>query len=67
MQWYTKMGRRVWPFEVKNFFIRDRRVENGPTVEALWGQPQHAEEESMVIEKVKPRIPKLRTPETTAA
>jgi anaerobic magnesium-protoporphyrin IX monomethyl ester cyclase len=48
MQWYTRMGRRVWPFELYNFFFRDRRVEDGPTLEAMWGAPQAHEERSMV-------------------
>jgi anaerobic magnesium-protoporphyrin IX monomethyl ester cyclase len=49
MQWYTRMGRRVWPFEMKNFFFRDRRVKDGPTVQAMWGAPQSHEEQSMVV------------------
>lgn len=49
MRWYTRMGRRVWPFEVKNFFLRDRRTATGPTVEAMWGAPQSSEEQSMVV------------------
>jgi anaerobic magnesium-protoporphyrin IX monomethyl ester cyclase len=49
MQWYTRMGRRVWPFEVKNFFLRDRRIDDGPTVEAMWGAPQAHEERSMLV------------------
>lgn len=47
MRWYTRMGRRVWPYEIRNFLFRDRRVTDGPTVEAFWGAPQDAEEESM--------------------
>jgi anaerobic magnesium-protoporphyrin IX monomethyl ester cyclase len=54
MQWYSRMGRRVWPFELKNFFLRDRRTEAGPTVEEMWGAPQAHEEKSMVLS------PKLR-------
>ena len=41
------MGRRVWPFELKNFFFRDRRLWNGPIVAEFWGAPQDAEEQSM--------------------
>lgn len=48
MRWYTEMGRRVFPFEVKNFFFRDRRVSDGPTLAEFWGAPQDAEENSMV-------------------
>jgi len=49
MQWYTRMGRRVWPFELRNFFLRDHRTTIGPTVEAMWGAPQAQEEESMAV------------------
>ena len=41
------MGRRVWSYELKNFFFRDRRSANGPTLEKFWGKPQDAEERSM--------------------
>ncbi len=51
MQWYTRIGRRVWPFEVKNFFFRDRRTENGPSVEQMWGAPQEHEEQPLVLER----------------
>ncbi len=47
MHWYTQMGRRVWPYELKNFFLRDRRLTAGPTLRAFWGDPQDAEEQSM--------------------
>jgi anaerobic magnesium-protoporphyrin IX monomethyl ester cyclase len=46
MRWYTKMGRRVWPHEIRGF-LRDRRLGNGPTVAQFWGASQEAEEESM--------------------
>jgi anaerobic magnesium-protoporphyrin IX monomethyl ester cyclase len=46
MRWYTRMGRRVWPHEIRGF-LRDSRVRDGPSVAAFWGQPQEAEEESM--------------------
>ncbi len=49
MRWYTKMGRRVWFFEWKNFVFRDRRISDGPTLAAFWGGPQDAEEEAMVV------------------
>lgn len=47
MRWYSEMGRRVWPFELKNFFFRDRHLRNGPTVGEFWGAPQDLEEQSM--------------------
>lgn len=46
MRWYTQMGRRVWPYEIRNFF-RDPLVKNGPSVAEFWGAPQDAEENSM--------------------
>jgi anaerobic magnesium-protoporphyrin IX monomethyl ester cyclase len=48
MRWYTRMGRRVWPHEIWNFFVRDRHTRNGPTLAEFWGAPQDAEEESML-------------------
>jgi anaerobic magnesium-protoporphyrin IX monomethyl ester cyclase len=50
MRWYTEMGRRVWLYEIRNFFLRDRRTRNGPTVEQFWGSPQDHEEKSMVVQ-----------------
>ena len=46
MCWYTQMGRRVWPHEIREF-LRDRRLKHGPTVAGFWGSPQRNEEESM--------------------
>jgi anaerobic magnesium-protoporphyrin IX monomethyl ester cyclase len=46
MRWYTQMGRRVWPYEIRNFF-RDPLRTDGPTVAAFWGAAQDGEEESM--------------------
>jgi anaerobic magnesium-protoporphyrin IX monomethyl ester cyclase len=45
MLWYSQMGRRVWPYEVANFFFR-RRTRSGPTLSAFWGAPQQTEEYS---------------------
>jgi len=61
MRWYTRMGRRVWIHEVLNFFFRDRRLKNGPTVREFWGEPQDAEEQSMVIE-IEPPKPVIESP-----
>src|SRR5262249_25925113 len=46
MRWYTRMGRRVWPHEMRGF-MRDRRLKDGPTVAQFWGAPQHTEEYTM--------------------
>jgi anaerobic magnesium-protoporphyrin IX monomethyl ester cyclase len=62
MQWYTRMGRRVWPHEVLGFLFRDRRTGHGPTVGAFWGPAQDAEEESMV-----PHRKSARPPEAVAS
>jgi anaerobic magnesium-protoporphyrin IX monomethyl ester cyclase len=50
MRWYTQMGRRVWPYEMRNFFFRDRRLAAGPSVREFWGEPQDAEERSMLVQ-----------------
>ncbi len=52
MRWYTEMGRRVWLYEIRNFFLRDRRLRKGPTVQEFWGKPQDAEEKSMTVRSV---------------
>jgi len=44
MRWYTRMGRRVWFHEWKNFLFNDRRVDDGPTLRRFWGAPQDAQE-----------------------
>jgi anaerobic magnesium-protoporphyrin IX monomethyl ester cyclase len=49
MRWYSRMGGRVWPFEIANFFFRDRRTDSGPTLEEMWGTPQDHEEQSMIV------------------
>ncbi len=40
MRWYTRMGRRVWPHEWVSFFMRERRVNDGPTLKDYWGPAQ---------------------------
>ena len=39
MQWYTAMGRRVWPHEVLGFLFRDKRITGGPSMAAFWNTP----------------------------
>ncbi|MEP6755513.1 MAG: magnesium-protoporphyrin IX monomethyl ester anaerobic oxidative cyclase [Chthonomonadales bacterium] len=43
MQWFNRMGRRVWPHEWMEFW-RLKRVKNGPTVSQFWGAPQDKDE-----------------------
>ena len=40
MNWFTRMGRRVFFHEWLNFWWRDRRVKDGPTLAQFWGQAQ---------------------------
>jgi anaerobic magnesium-protoporphyrin IX monomethyl ester cyclase len=40
MKWYYRIGRRVWPYEMRSFFFRDRRQREGPTLAEFWGTPQ---------------------------
>jgi anaerobic magnesium-protoporphyrin IX monomethyl ester cyclase len=54
-RWYYQMGRRVWFHEVFGFFLRDKRLKSGPTVEEFWGATQEHEEEALAIP-----APKLR-------
>ncbi|MGB3402189.1 MAG: magnesium-protoporphyrin IX monomethyl ester anaerobic oxidative cyclase [Microcoleaceae cyanobacterium] len=44
MNWFTRMGRRVLLHEWWNFVLRDRRIQNGPTLEQFWGAPQDSQE-----------------------
>jgi anaerobic magnesium-protoporphyrin IX monomethyl ester cyclase len=37
MQWYYRIGRRVWPYELWNFAFRDRLVKDGPSLAEFWG------------------------------
>lgn len=44
MNWFTRMGRRVFAREWWDFFFRDRRVSDGPTLEEFWGSPREDRE-----------------------
>ncbi len=46
MQWYSRIGRRVWPYEIFKFF-RERLTAHGPTLAEFWGAPQDAQEQAM--------------------
>jgi anaerobic magnesium-protoporphyrin IX monomethyl ester cyclase len=52
-RWYTQIGRRVWFFELWNFLFRDRRLEQGPTLQEHWKAASRMNEESMVVERRK--------------
>jgi anaerobic magnesium-protoporphyrin IX monomethyl ester cyclase len=56
-RWYYRIGRRVWFFEWANWLFREKRVANGPTVAALWGEGQVAEELPNVITRAPRRAP----------
>jgi anaerobic magnesium-protoporphyrin IX monomethyl ester cyclase len=47
MRWYYRIGRKVWPYEIWNFFFRDRQQKNGPTVAEYWGNSSEAEERTL--------------------
>ena len=36
MRWYYKIGRKVWPYEIWNFFFKDKHQKNGPELSAFW-------------------------------
>ena len=36
MRWYYQIGRKVWPYEIVNFFFRDQVRAGGPSVEEFW-------------------------------
>jgi anaerobic magnesium-protoporphyrin IX monomethyl ester cyclase len=46
--WYYRVGRRVWFHEIINFFKNDCHEKHGPTLAQFWGDPQDAEENSML-------------------
>lgn len=37
MQWYYRIGRRMWPFELWEFVVGERRANAGPTLAEFWG------------------------------
>lgn len=36
IRWYYRIGRHVWPFEIWNFFLAERRQKDGPTLSEFW-------------------------------
>lgn len=49
MRWYYRIGRQVWPYELWNFFFRDRHLKHGPTLAQFMGKPQPEEAEAMHV------------------
>lgn len=49
MNWYIRMGRRVFAHELWNFLLHDFRVSNGPTLREFWGMPQDYQESPLRI------------------
>jgi anaerobic magnesium-protoporphyrin IX monomethyl ester cyclase len=44
IKWYYQIGRRVWPYEIWNFFLRDQPHRTGLTLSKFWGRPQIVDE-----------------------
>jgi anaerobic magnesium-protoporphyrin IX monomethyl ester cyclase len=40
MRWYSRIGRQVWSYEIRNFLFRDHCRRTGPTLAEFWGRPQ---------------------------
>ncbi len=40
MKWYSRIGRQVWSYEIRNFLFRDRCPRTGPTLAEFWSRPQ---------------------------
>ena len=43
MKWYYHIGRRVWPYEIRNFLFHDHCRRTGLTLTEFWGPPQDTE------------------------
>jgi anaerobic magnesium-protoporphyrin IX monomethyl ester cyclase len=40
MKWYYRIGRQVWPYEIRHFILDDRRTRHGPTLAEFWSSGQ---------------------------
>ena len=47
MRWYYSIGRKVWFYEIWNFFVKDRAQKYEPSLEEFWGEAQDWEQDSM--------------------
>ena len=43
MKWYYCIGRRVWPYEIWNFFFRDQPKQSGLTLSRFWDLSRFAD------------------------
>ncbi|MEM9278759.1 MAG: magnesium-protoporphyrin IX monomethyl ester anaerobic oxidative cyclase [Pseudomonadota bacterium] len=60
MQWYTRMGKRVWLGEIREF-VTDRLLTNGPTLVEYWNTDKQDEENALAR---RPTTKKLAITET---
>jgi hypothetical protein len=49
MRWYYKIGAQVWPYELWNFLVADRRITHGPTLAEFLGSPREGEGEALTV------------------
>ncbi len=64
IHWYYRIGRKVWFYEIWNFFFRDRHLKHGPTLTEFWGAPQDHEAEAMGYGRKTEEAEKEETRET---
>jgi len=43
MNWYYRIGRRVWPYEIRRFFLHDKPRESGKTLAEFWDESRPGE------------------------
>ncbi|HNS18894.1 MAG TPA: magnesium-protoporphyrin IX monomethyl ester anaerobic oxidative cyclase [Sedimentisphaerales bacterium] len=44
MKWYYRIGRQVWPYEIRQFLFHDHCRQDGPTLAEFWGPTEEAGE-----------------------
>jgi anaerobic magnesium-protoporphyrin IX monomethyl ester cyclase len=49
MKWYSRIGRKVWTCEIRNYFFRDHCRRTGPTLAEFWGPAPEAESQGETI------------------
>ena len=65
MQWYSNIGRRVWPYEILQWLLCDRRTRQGPSLAAFlkggWklGRPTAPAHQPVVAPERRPAISEL--------